>query len=1052
MQYLLLIVLVMCTGHTVADDIEMVVHDAGPLGLPYIHVVLDTSSTAFDTLCTYGPVGSCAAPFMTDDAYKNLGLTHSAGDAISRFSVFSAVLATIFNRPDFSQVYVSLLSSDGGEGGRLLAPYRQLGRKYNSTSGAQILVDSLNWVSTTANRASQHHFQAKGAFYSWYRYINGKSPVATPPPEFSSPHACSKLFSIVMATESTGEDGVLDSAIEADLGMARSGKTGFTGLLETMHQGSTDLVKRGLSGLNVLEKTWLVTPLSGVDLALEWSQVGGTGRPLNLDDPAALEASLTQAFRQAMSISRARPNRGVAITAAGTAALSSDLYIPLYEPRSTVRWAGNVKKYKLDSVTGVHSDAPGKIIDARSAQAIVSTGDNKGQIRFGALSFWTDVGSLPASSSADVPPGVDGRVVNRGGAGQQISGLTGTKNLLIGDRNDVFGSRQVFVEPVSIVNGSSNRFLAFNADDVGMGSSAARLQHVLGAVTVSEAQDLVRWARGQDVDDEDGDGRVAEARSWVMGSVLHSRPAAVNYGAVVGYTLENPNIRIFVGTGDGVFHSIENTTSTGAQSGREVFAFYPSETLENIAVLREDALSSLKMRYGVDGAASTFIVDNNHDGNLNHESPDNDEAYVYFGLRRGGYSFYALDVSDPSIEPKLKWKISPEPGGDFAELGLGFSKPITGKVNYRGEPLDVVIFAGGYHGGWGPAYQRRQGKDLNAGDDVTTDGSVSKGNAIYIVNARSGELVWKAVYGPATSTAATGTNTRFRHAGLVDSIPSSVSAMRTVNGTIDRLYVGDTGGAIWRVDLPVGNDPANSNHRKERWFVSKLAELGTDGKATDRRFFHAPDLVRTKENDGTAFDGVLISSGNRADPNGLDVIDYHFYIKDFIIASGDDAARHRLPIAMEPTPGGGSLPDRTACPAGGTKNSSSSCRVPMDNGWMIRMNKPGEKGLSSPLVDGGRVFFSSYVPGEGLACSTTPGQGYAYLVHLVDGSSVAPKGRIHSLGKGFPSAVLALGDRLLSPLGGIGEIEQIGCDGLVCNRFSKRLQKTYWREPGIDEF
>ena len=321
-----------------------------------------------------------------------------------------------------------------------------------------------------------------------------------------------------------------------------------------------------------------------------------------------------------------------------------------------------------------------------------------------------------------------------------------------------------------------------------------------------------------------------------------------------------------------------------------------------------------------------------------------------------------------------------------------------------------------------------------------------------IVNARTGELVWKGVYGPTTSTSVTSTNTQFMHAELLDSIPSSVSALRNSGGVIHRLYVGDTGGAVWRVDLPVSSDGSNPDHRRETWFISKLAELGTDGSTSDRRFFHAPDLLGSKQNDGTPFDGVLISSGNRANPNNVEALNYHFFIKDYLISSGDDAARTRPVITISDTAADSDLADRTACLTGSAEDEDFRCALSMENGWMIKLARPGEKSLSSPLVEGGRVYFSAYVPAVPQACTAVPGQGYVYLVNLQDASAVSPGKRIYHLGSGIPSATITLGDRILTPLGGIGELEEGGCSGALCSRHANKRHKIYWRELGIDEF
>jgi type IV pilus assembly protein PilY1 len=587
--------------------------------------------------------------------------------------------------------------------------------------------------------------------------------------------------------------------------------------------------------------------------------------------------------------------------------------------------------------------------------------------------------------------------------------------------------------------------LPFDADGLGVISTPARLREELGAASVEQARDLIRWARGQDVDDDDADGNTGEARAWIMGQALHSKPVALNYGAVNGYSKSNPNVRVFVGTGDGVLHSIENTRVTGQESGVEIFGFLPREMLPTVAQRRADVISSLKMPYGIDGEPVLFTLDNNSDGSLNWAPPSNDEAYVYVGLRRGGQSYYALNVSNPAAVPTLLWKISRTRGGDFDELGLTFSTPLVGKVKFGGRQIDAIIFAGGYHGGWDSSATDRIGKDLNSADDHR-DG-VNTGNAIYIVDARTGDLIWKAVFGQISSTSLTSTNTRFEHAQLIDSIPSTVAALKTPGGNIHRLYVGDTGGAIWRVDLPVGNDADNIDHRRESWFISKFAELGTDGLVSDRRFFHPPDLIQSKENSGAPFDGLLISSGNRADPNETEVLNYHFYLKDAQIVSGHPAVRTRQPLRISDISAQSDLADITACAASEHNALIGGCAASLDRGWMIKMLRPGEKGLATPLVDGGKVYFTSYVPARLDGCRASEGKSSVYVVNLENGQASFGGLLIHPLGPGLSSGVMALGDGLLSPLGGI---DTPSCQGKLCNSFAEKLQLIYWREPRID--
>ena len=143
-------------------------------------------------------------------------------------------------------------------------------------------------------------------------------------------------------------------------------------------------------------------------------------------------------------------------------------------------------------------------------------------------------------------------------------------------------------------------------------------------MTAEQEQRLVAWIRGQDAYDEDADGDVLEARRWLLGAVLHSRPLAVNYGARPGtsYTLdETPDIRLFFGTNDGIFHSLRNTGGTPAavapdrESGAETWAFIPRPCLPvQSRLAAKQAAVPFRPEYGMDGEAVALVTDHNHDG------------------------------------------------------------------------------------------------------------------------------------------------------------------------------------------------------------------------------------------------------------------------------------------------------------------------------------------------------------------------------------------------------------------------------------------------------
>ncbi len=1049
---------------TYADDIDIYVNATAVGSEPYVMLTLDWRPSIFNVLCTYGAGNSCETA-MSAETYANLDSSHSSGDKISTFEAFVAVLETILSNPSYDPIYMGLMISNKDDGGTILEGYKLLG-----TDRAEI-IDTLKLIPEIKKTADAHKLQPSETYYEWYRYINsggvingteidnnfGGSKTNLVPPTydtsimnpaettyispFTDPSACPKLYSILVAMNAANQDDGLDNEIKAD--MSKSAAFKFEDMMTYMHDAENDLLS-GVDGVQPLQKSWVISDGGSIGATRDWASAGGSGSPLDLSDPKQLEEDLGDAFDEVISVSSTFVAASIPVNVFNRTDTLDNVYIALFEAQSTLRWPGNLKKLKLTD-----SDADGifdSVIDASSVPkpGFESTGDDVGRITFDALTFWTDASALPVVSG--LPNDADGREVARGGAGQKISGFIEGIGNVIGNTNATTNARQVFVEPATVTNGSSNTLDDFDADN----TTADALDVLLGLTDGDQAGalELIKWGRGQDVDDEDGDTSTSDPRSWIMADAIHSRPLAINYGdndGAGGYSQTNPNIRIFMGTNDGIFHVFENTSSAGAESGKEVFAFYPRESLGNIALQRTNTISSTKMRYGVDGTAVALTIDNDQDGNI--ETADGDKVYVYVGMRRGGNSYYAFDMSNSSATPTLLWKITNTSGGVFDELGLTFSTPIVGKVKYGSTATNVLIFTGGYNGGWNSAYTSRVGKD--AGD---TDDSV--GNAVYIVNAETGELIWKAYGGGAvagSTSYSSDTGLAYHDPDMVDSIPSSVSALATKDGIIHRLYVGDTGGAIWRVDLPqVGFTDASSagtsSSVENNWFVTKFAELGTDGTTTDRRFFHEPDLLETKSADNVPFDGVLISSGNRADPQETDVTNYLFYLKDWTTTSGNTSVKSRSPIVLT------DIPDQTPCATG----SEGSCNSDLTVGWRVELEDVGEKGLATPFTDFGAVFFSTFVPATASACGLKEGDGYVYAMNLIDGSSLYGDQRKHWVGPGIPPGAIAGGNNtIFMPGGGFspGDLDGDGIDDgrqKLLKSLGKNLWIMYWREPGID--
>jgi type IV pilus assembly protein PilY1 len=676
---------------------------------------------------------------------------------------------------------------------------------------------------------------------------------------------------------------------------------------------------------------------SPISSSTSYARAGGTGVPLALsENPDELVATLNEVFKQILSVSTTFVAASVPVNVFNRAEITDNVYIALFQVDEQARpyWVGNVKKLRIAGANS--SSAAGTIVDALGDPAVAADG----RIRFDALTSWTDPGSLPPPDlDAGEVTARDGRTVARGGAGQRIPGFLGSGP---GEANGL-GGRRIFFDR------TSSTLAPLNVDL----TTAAELQSDLGAANLAEAAELIAYARGLDVDDLDDDNETNEAREWIFGDPLHSRPLPINYGAIGGFSEpNNPAIYIAVASNDGMLRLLRNTRTSGADTGEEAWAFMPRKSMAAQKVLRANG-TGMKHPYTLDGAPVAFVWDKNFDGNI--VANDGDRVFLYVGMRRGGKAYYALDVTNPE-SPRLMWMI--EKSGDFSELGYTFSNPRVGLVKTSSGARPAVMFAGGY--------------DFNKDKRGSVGTDDSEGNALYVVDAVTGGLIWKARRG----SGGAGTQV-FEHPKLTDSIPSTLTVADTDgDGFTDRMVVGDTGGNIWRADI--GSDDTS------KWQLSLLASVGrhssgSSGIATDRRFFHRPDLVPSKDGYGL-FDGVVIGSGNRANPldSGGVTSDYMYMIKDRATAVGsgvDTGMQH------------GDFGDVTS----NCLQNGGTCTVNLAKGWRLNMEDSGEKILATALTVTGKVFFTSYLPRGGsaaTACAPSEGAGRLYAVALQDGTAV----------------------------------------------------------------
>lgn len=668
----------------------------------------------------------------------------------------------------------------------------------------------------------------------------------------------------------------------------------------------------------------------------------GNGEYYTADNSADLAEAFEQAIKQIRATDSGLTSPAVAVDTFTRTESRSEVFFALFKPDNRVNWPGNIKRLdiSLDALTG-----EALLVDDNGAAAIDPA---SGNIKITATTVW----------SVD---NQDGPIVTKGGVGGLLKARNPATRVIYSNT----GTNEALL-PFESTNMTAAAF-GF-ADD-------AELFDYFGVEDQAGLDEAIDWGKGYDVADENDDGAVDDTR-WILADMLHGKPLVINYGARTNaFSIAEPDQRVVVGTNAGFLHMFNN------DDGEEDWAFFAKELAPVLNERKVNAFSSEHV-YGIDSTAVTYTFDLNRDGTLDHTVGD--KVYLYFGLRRGGRILYAMDISNPD-RPSLLWRLDPDTAG-FAELGQTWSVPVITRIpGYRdanGVPKAVLVFGAGYD----------TNKDAQG---VATPDTMGRG--LFIVDAVTGSLVW-------SMTPAADSPSNMQETGLLHSVAAGVTVFDSNGDELsDRIYFADTGGQLWRLDLP-GNTLPDSN--QDTWRVVKVAQVNGGTEATDRRFFNAPDVVRTA-NVGAAFDAILIGSGDRTNPNDLldandpndTAVDNQFYMfKDRAInpyfTDAPTAAecnatppsvdfRCRLPL--DPNDLYDVTPNlaRTGTTA---EQSAAQAALLVANGWRLDLENNGEKVLARSITIAGRIYITTFTPRSISAntCEPISGVGRLYVLNLFD--------------------------------------------------------------------
>ena len=391
-----------------------------------------------------------------------------------------------------------------------------------------------------------------------------------------------------------------------------------------------------------------------------------------------------------------------------------------------------------------------------------------------------------------------------------------------------------------------------------------------------------------------------QTRSLPMGDPLHSDVVIADY--------DNGKRVLFTATNQGFLHAIDATDpGTGevgnTNGGDEIFAFMPQELLPNIKYLLYGGFQGEHL-YGLDGNIVAMHTDENDDGIVNGQ----DKLVLVFGMRRGGSNYYALDVTNPDA-PRFMWQITGGQG-KFKNLAQSWSRPSLISVNKGGATEKVLVFGGGYD-------------DTNDDLHVATP---SNGNAIYFANT-DGTFIWEG-----------------KHQKMDFAIPSDLRIIDSNgDGDADRIYVGDLGGQVWRLDF---DDVGKASDFK----LSPLIDVSSNGY---QPFFYPPSVSLQIGSQSATHFALSIGSGNRDNPIADETQGALYVIKDET-EQNDTVDLLTLNDLYDATSG-----DLQS----DIQSVVSNARDELDegSGWFIRLH-PGEKILSETLTLDNNIFATSFTP------------------------------------------------------------------------------------------
>jgi type IV pilus assembly protein PilY1 len=449
-----------------------------------------------------------------------------------------------------------------------------------------------------------------------------------------------------------------------------------------------------------------------------------------------------------------------------------------------------------------------------------------------------------------------------------------------------------------------------------------------------------------------------------LGDIFHSNAVIVGppsqYFQDTGYsgpggfyqTNQNRTKVVIVGANDGKLHAFN------AATGVEMWAFIPNSVLQNLIIMQA------AHTYYVDGSPTVADVwfYSSPTETTQQKVESEWRTVLVCGLRKGGNTFFALDITD-TLNPTYLWQFpNSNDAATLSLVGQSWSEPAIGRVKIEGGDGNLyerwVAFVGG-------------------GYDPT--GKV--GNAFFVIDIKTGGIIWQFSYN----------STDPQMQWMTYPLTAPPMAVDTnSDGYVDKVYIGDLGGQMWVFNVSFN---ALTNKSNSLWTGQRLFTAPVGLNEQHKIYYRAAVSFDTG-----GIPWVYFGTGDIENPTGSANPPERFY------AVKDD--------------GLGNYP-RTEANLENVTNTTTFAppQYPLE-GWYILLQKSGnslEKVLSSPSIFNHIVYFTTftYTPSADLCSTTSASKLYAvdYLsgagaltVDSLSQLSGTPTQSSEQIGTGAPSS------------------------------------------------